>query len=82
MSLMSTSDCRSTPPSDPVFKIVKRLREARALCEEYKTEWDLGGGNWGKESGIVRVTSGKIVARFSYNLRCWTPDGAWEIQVK
>ena len=64
-----------SPPSIPEFMIVKNLREARDLCEDYKTEWDLGGGNWGKESGIVRDASGRIVARFSYNLRCWGPAG-------
>jgi hypothetical protein len=34
-----------------------------------------------KKIGIVRDTSGKIVARFSYNLRCWSPDGIREFRV-
>ena len=70
-----------SPPSLPEFMIVKNLREARDLCEDYKTEWNLGGGNWGNGSGVVRDTAGKIIALFSYNLRCWSPEGGQEIEV-
>ncbi|MEY4488301.1 MAG: hypothetical protein RIQ79_809 [Verrucomicrobiota bacterium] len=70
------------PPSNPEFKIVTDLSTARNACASYIEEWDLGGGNWGKESGVVRDSSGTIVARFSYNLRCWSPDGVRELWVR
>lgn len=70
------------PPSNPELKIVANLSAARKACEAYIKAWDLGGGNWDKESGVVRDHSGSIVARFSYNLRCWSPDGGRELWVR
>jgi len=61
--------------------IVLELAFSKAACEEYRNEWDLGGGNWGKERGVVKNYEEKIVALFSYNLRCWSPEGDREIRV-
>ena len=71
-----------SPPSNPEFKIVTDLSAARNACGAYIENWELGGGNWCKESGVVRDSTGALVARFSYNLRCWSPDGGRELWVR
>ena len=72
-----------TPPTDPEWKIVETMTEAKAAVRDYLARNDdVGGGNWGSESGRVIDHQGEIVARFTYNLRCWTPDGGREIQVR
>ena len=70
------------PHSDPGFKIVAELRAARKACGGYIENWNFGEGNWGKESGVVRDSTGTLVARFSYNMRGWLPGGGRELWVR
>ena len=71
------------PPSDPEWKIVTTMTEAKAAVRDYLTRHDeIGGGNWGPESGRVWDHQGEVVARFSYNLRCWSPDDGREVLVR
>lgn len=51
------------------------LAEGVAACRAYIAHWDLGGGNWGTQSGVVKQ-DGKAIARVSYNGRVWGLDGA------
>lgn len=51
---------------------VKNLLEASAVCREYIAEHELGGGNWGRESGLV-LRDGVPYAQVSWNGRVWLP---------
>ena len=73
------------PVSEPEWHVVASLPEAREQCVAYLTRYDglIGAGNWGPRSGEVTNSGGAVVARFSYNLRCWSPTGtelacAWD----
>ncbi len=71
------------PLTEPEWKIVETMSEAKAAVHEYLQRHDeIGGGNWGPESGRVWDHQGEIVARFTYNLSCWSPDGVRRIQVR
>lgn len=64
--------------------IAPTVRVARETVEElkeeyiwYRTEHDMGGGNCGREHGVVfeKADGGlKYVGRFSYNGRYWDKD--------
>jgi hypothetical protein len=70
------------PPTEPEWKIVETMSEAKAGIRDYiERHDDICGGNWGPESGCVWDHQGEIVARFTYNLRCWSTDGVREIQI-
>ena len=72
------------PPTEPESKIVETMTEAKAAVRDYlkrNAGTVIGGSNWGPESGRVMDHQGEVVARFSYNLRCWSPDGGRELQV-
>lgn len=64
---------RPAPPKDVQ---VRSLREARERCREYIDRHNVGGGNWSRDSGHLFRPDGAPVARVSYNLRCWAPEGA------
>lgn len=49
------------------------LQELRAKFEAWRDRNGIGAGNMGRHCGEVRDCTGKIVARFSYNGRCWQP---------
>jgi hypothetical protein len=71
------------PPAEPEWKIVETMTKAKAAVRDYLERHDkIGGGNWGPESGRIWDHQGEIVACFTYNLRCWSPDGGREIKVK
>lgn len=58
---------------------VPSLEAAVKCCSDYIDAHDLGGGNW--SGGDVFDRTGNVVARVSYNGRCWDPSGR-EIQFK
>ncbi len=56
------------PLSDAVLAWGANLAEIRQHCEAYRSEWNLGGGNWpGAPFGCGRTVIGHV----SYNLRLW-----------
>lgn len=61
-------------PTDPKKMVVgaDTLVEARALFEAWRDRNGLGGGNMSRNCGDVREGR-KVIARFSYNGRLWTP---------
>ena len=65
------------PPTEPEWVVVETMSQAKAAVRDYlqKYESEIGGGNWGPGSGRVWDHQGEILARFSYNLRCWGADG-------
>ncbi len=52
---------------------VTSMREAAAACQNYITEYDLGGGNW---AGGEIFENEEVVAIVSYNGRIWFPQDA------
>lgn len=60
-------------PVSPEWAVVETMSEAKAAVRAYLEEnVDLiGAGNWGPNSGRVWDHQGEVVARFSFNLRCW-----------
>jgi len=70
------------PVTDAEWKIVATMSEAKAAVGDYLERNDgISGGNWAPESGQVWDHQGKLVARFTYSLRCWSLDGDREIMV-
>lgn len=70
------------PPTNPGWKVVETMTEAKAVVRDYPTRhYEIGGGNWGPESGRVWDHQGEVGARFSYNLCCWSPDAGRELRV-
>lgn len=59
------------PVSEPETVEGDTLREMRAHCERYISEWNLGGGNW---TNPVVTENGKKVGHFSYNGRLWSTE--------
>jgi hypothetical protein len=66
------------PVSEPEWHIVTSLAEAREKCCDYMEKYSGGidSGNWGLQSGRVTDSKGAEIAKFSFNLRCWSPVGA------
>ena len=58
-----------------VIARVANVVEAVDLVKEYIGQYDLGGGNWGPDSGVVFMWGGKRYADISYNGRIWRPSG-------
>jgi len=58
------------PPRRKAVVPVGSLAEASRVCTAFIDKYGLGGGNW--TGGDVR-DNGKVIARISYNGRCWTP---------
>lgn len=56
------------PLSPKVTLQAETLAELKKKVEEYRSYWDLGGGNW--VAPVVRK-DGKVVGHFSYNGRLW-----------
>ena len=70
------------PPAEPEWKIVDTMTEAKAAVRDYLARHNkIGAGNWGAESGRIWDHQGEIVARFTHNLRCWSPNGDQEFEV-
>jgi hypothetical protein len=68
------------PVSEPTAVKGKTLRAMVQAAEEYRDEWNLGGGNWIKPE--VRL-DGKPVAWISYNGRVWdSPDHGSAMEIK
>lgn len=65
------------PVTEPEWHVVATLAEAREKCCQYFEKYAglIGGGNWSLESGQVTDSKGALVAKFSYNRRCWSPSG-------
>lgn len=55
----------------PIWKTVHSLKEAVQEVARFRTQNNLGGGNW--TGGRVVDDEGKDVARISYNGRTWEP---------
>lgn len=53
------------------WQSVGSIAEATAACKLFISENELGGGNWA--GGDVQDSTGKLVARISYNCRAWLP---------
>lgn len=68
-------------PCRPLYGVPSRwqdvdgLEEASRACRAYVEEYGLGGGNWAGGE-VIDHSSGKTVARVSYNGRVW-PPGKW-----
>ena len=60
-------------PVSPEWAVVETMSEAKAAVRTYLEENAdiIGAGNWGPNSGRVWDHQGEVVARFSFNLRCW-----------
>lgn len=56
------------PVSDPLWVEGDSLEEMREHAGRYRSENELGGGNWANPT-VLR--GDKVEAHFSYNLRCW-----------
>jgi len=62
------------PISNPVTLTVASIAEAVVAAENYREEWNLGGGNW----GAVYVKKGRTkVARIAYNGHVSRPGDRW-----
>lgn len=76
---------QTSPPVPPEWVVVETITEAREAVQEYlRLHCEIiGGGNWGTDSGRVWDHQGEVVARFSFNLRCWSATyGGGEAEVK
>jgi hypothetical protein len=64
---------QTSSPVPPEWVVVKTMSEAKAAVRAYleRNAGVIGGGNWGPDSGQVWDHQGEVVARFSFNLRCW-----------
>jgi len=64
------------PVSNPEWIEADTLQDLREKVEEYKYEWNIGGGNW-KDPIVYEVhgRAGKRIGFLSYNLRLWVKDG-------
>lgn len=62
-----------TDIADKAVVRVTSLRDAVRVCMDYIAENELGGGNWGTQSGCVFDSAKRPVARVSYNGRVWEP---------
>lgn len=60
------------PPSPRIIAEVASFEEASHQVRAYIAAHDLGGGNWSRQSGILR-DRGKVVGCVSYNGRVWPP---------
>jgi hypothetical protein len=63
-----------SPPVPAEWVVVETMSEAKAAVRDYLERHAglIGGGNWGTDSGRVWDHQGEVVARFSFNLRCWS----------
>ncbi len=76
---------QTSPPAPPEWVVVETMTEARDAVQEYLRRYAdvIGGGNWGTDSGRIWDHQGEVVARFSFNLRCWSATyGGGECEVK
>lgn len=64
------------PPERPRQVVgVKDFQEARSVFTSWRDDNHLGGGNMACDCGAISETStGKTVARISFNGRVWTPE--------
>ena len=64
---------QTSPPVPPEWVVVETMSEAKAAVRDYLERHAglIRGGNWGTDSGRVWDHQGEVVARFSFNLRCW-----------
>ena len=75
----------TSPPVPPEWVVVETMPEAKAAMQDYLERHAdvIGGGNWGPDSGRVWDHQGEVVARFSFNLRCWAAtSGEGERELK
>lgn len=74
----------TSPPVPPEWVVVETMTEAKTAVRAYIDRHnEIGGGNWGSDSGRVWDHQGEVVARFSFNLRCWAAtSGEGEYEVK
>jgi hypothetical protein len=74
---------RAAPPAKAEWKVVETISEAKDAVRGYLERCgQIDEKNWGPQSGRIWDHQGEIVARFTYHLRCWSPDGIQEIQVR
>jgi len=76
---------QSAPPVPPEWVVVETMSEAREVVQEYLRQHceHVGPKNWTTESGRVWDHQGEVVARFSFDLRCWFATyGGGESEVK
>jgi hypothetical protein len=77
MSAPGNPDHKQYADIAPVMNLYAENYEGLlALIEEYKNDYELGGGNWPEP--IVKC-DGRAVARLSYNGRTWDPGKRWEL---
>lgn len=63
-------------PQSPSRRVwVDSLEEASAACREYIEQWNLGGGNWAGDAGMVYFNGSKV-ATISYNGKIWQEDSS------
>lgn len=64
---------QTSSPVPPEWVVVETMSAAKAAVRDYLERHAglIGGGNWGTDSGRVWDHQGEVVARFSFNLRCW-----------
>jgi len=76
---------QTSPPVPPEWVVVETMSEAREAVQEYLRQHcdRIGPGNWTTDSGRVWDHQGEVVARFSFDLRCWFATyGGGESEVK
>jgi hypothetical protein len=64
---------QTSPPVPPEWVVVETISEAREAVQDYLLQHceQVGPGNWATDSGRVWDHQGEVVARFSFDLRCW-----------
>ena len=63
----------------PTFVAVDNLRQAQAVVREFVSTYDLGSGNFTKNTGVVKDAEGQFVARISYNGKVMDNENASKI---
>ncbi|MBP6479835.1 MAG: hypothetical protein KA310_03215 [Pseudomonadales bacterium] len=53
---------------------VASLAEASRVFRAWVAQYELGGGNCGRDTGEVRRAPDEVVARVSFNGRVWSPE--------
>lgn len=75
---------QTEPPVPAEWVIVETLSAAKAAVRDYLTCRPelVGAANWSTDSGRVWDHQGEVVARFSYNLRCWMATSGEEVELR
>ena len=66
---------QTLPQSLPELVPFGQLSEVSAICRDYISKYNLGGGNWGARAGEIYHPVNGLIAHVSYNGRIWAQDG-------